>query len=97
MRGGMTGLEPSRLIADADNLEDVQLKLTNSTISQTIPFYSLLLSIDNPTVNLLSLDIEGAEYQVNSTLRFSVVTLELQMSVSPSSIAQNAYINHQAY
>ena len=84
MRGGMTGLEPSRLIADADNLEDVQLQLTNSTISQTIPFYSLLLSVDNPTVNLLSLDIEGAEYQVNSTLRFSVVTLESQMSVSPS-------------
>ena len=84
MRGGMTGLEPSRLIADADNLEDVQLQLTNSTVSQTIPFYSLLLSVDNPTVNLLSLDIEGAEYQVNSTLRFSVVTLESQMSVSPS-------------
>ena len=65
MRGGMTGLEPSRLITDADNLEDVQLQLTNSTISQTIPFYSLLLSVDNPTVNLLSLDIEGAEYQVH--------------------------------
>ena len=84
MRGGMTGLEPSRLITDADNLEDVQLQLTNSTVSQTIPFYSLLLSVDNPTVNLLSLDIEGAEYQVNSTLRFSVVTLESQMSVSQS-------------
>ena len=84
MRGGMTGLEPSRLIADADNLEDVQLQLTNSTVSQTIPFYSLLLSVDNPTVNLLSLDIEGAEYQVNSTLRFSVESLESQMSISPS-------------
>ena len=73
MRGGMTGLEPSRLIADADNLEDVQLQLTNSTVSQTIPFYSLLLSVDNPTVNLLSLDIEGAEYQVDSTLRFLIL------------------------
>ena len=64
MEAGMTGLEPSDLIQDADKLEDVQLQLTNNTLSQTIPFYSLLLSVDNPTVNLLSLDIEGAEYQV---------------------------------
>ena len=70
MEAGMTGLEPSDLIEDADKLEDVQLQLTNKTISQTIPFYSLLLSVDNPTVNLLSLDIEGAEFQVKLHLVF---------------------------
>ena len=32
---------------------------------QCLPFYSLLLAIDNPTVNLLSLDIEGAEFHVS--------------------------------
>ena len=70
MEAGMTGLEPSDLIEDADKLEDVRLQLTNKTISQTIPFYSLLMSVDNPTVNLLSLDIEGAEFQVKLHLVF---------------------------
>ena len=44
--------------------------ITNETMGadlvkmQCFPFYSLLLAIGNPTVNLLSLDIEGAEFDV---------------------------------
>ncbi len=30
---------------------------------QCFPLYSILLALDNPTVDLLSLDIEGAELQ----------------------------------
>ena len=31
---------------------------------QCFPLYSFLLALDNPTVHLLSLDIEGAEFEV---------------------------------
>ena len=54
----MFGIVPSdmaeELVQDGENL--VRL--------QCLPLYSLLLALDNPTVNVLSLDIEGAEFQV---------------------------------
>ena len=31
---------------------------------QCYPLYSLLMAMGNPTVNLLSLDIEGSEFEV---------------------------------
>ena len=31
---------------------------------QCFPLYTILLAVGNPTVHYLSLDIEGAEYQV---------------------------------
>ena len=31
---------------------------------QCFPLYSMLMALGNPTVNLLSLDIEGAEFEV---------------------------------
>ena len=59
MDGGMFGIVPpdmaQELVEDGENL--VRL--------QCLPLYSLLLALDNPTVNLLSLDIEGAEFKVH--------------------------------
>ena len=40
----------------------------NSIEMQCLPLYSILQAMGNPTVNYFSLDIEGAELQVNSVL-----------------------------
>ena len=45
------------------------------TRMQCLPLYSLLLALGNPTVDFLSLDIEGAEYQVLSTLPWDKVDI----------------------
>ena len=37
---------------------------------QCLPLYSILQAMGNPTVNYFSLDIEGAELQVNNFLIF---------------------------
>ena len=42
---------------------------------QCMPIYSLLLAIGNPTVDFLSLDIEGAEYQVLRTIPWDKVDI----------------------
>ena len=44
---------------------------------QSFPLYSLLLAAGNPTVNLLSLDIEGAEFEVLKTIQWSKVNIEV--------------------
>ena len=41
----------------------------NSVEMQCLPLYSILLSLDNPTVNYFSLDIEGAELQVKPSVK----------------------------
>ena len=40
---------------------------------QCFPLFSLLTALDQPTVNLLSLDIEGAEFPVLQTLPWDQV------------------------
>ena len=55
VEGGMHGLVPE-LVDDAVK--------GNSYDLQCFPLYSVLLALGNPTVNYLSLDIEGAEFQV---------------------------------
>ena len=42
---------------------------------QCLPLYSLLLAVVNPTVDFLSLDIEGAEYQVLKTIPWEKVDI----------------------
>ena len=42
---------------------------------QCMPIFSLLLALGNPTVDFLSLDIEGAEYQVLSTIPWDKVDI----------------------
>jgi hypothetical protein len=42
---------------------------------QCLPLFTLLLAIGNPTVDLLSLDIEGPEYDVLLTLPWDKVDI----------------------
>ena len=43
------------------------IRETETTVLfQCVPLYTLLLALDNPTVPWFILDIEGAEYQVES-------------------------------
>ena len=44
---------------------------------QCFPLYSVLLALDNPTVTLLSLDIEGAEFDVFRSLPWDKVDIEV--------------------
>ena len=44
---------------------------------QCFPLYSLLLALDSPTVTLLSLDIEGAEFEVFRSLPWDKVDIEV--------------------
>ena len=48
---------------------------TDSVKMQCLPLYSLLLSLGNPTVDFLSLDVEGAEFQVLKTIPWSEVDI----------------------
>jgi len=50
----------------------------NGTIElQCLPMASLLLALDNPTVNYLSLDLEGAELEVIKTIPFNQLNIEV--------------------
>ena len=44
---------------------------------QCFPLFSVLLALDNPTVTLLSLDIEGAEFEVFRSLPWDKVDIEV--------------------
>ena len=44
---------------------------------QCFPLFSLLLALDSPTVTLLSLDIEGAEFEVFRSLPWDKVDIEV--------------------
>ena len=44
---------------------------------QCFPLYSLVLAAGNPTVDYLSLDIEGAELKVLQTIPFSKVDIRV--------------------
>jgi hypothetical protein len=46
---------------------------------QCFPLYSLLLSMGNPKVNLLVLDVEGAETLVLKTVPWAKVDIEVKI------------------
>ena len=46
---------------------------------QCFPFYSYLAALDHPTVNFLSLDIEGAEFEVLKTIPWDKVDIEVML------------------
>ena len=52
----MSGLVPEHVKDD--------IVMGTSYDLQCFPLYSLLLAVGNPTINFLSLDIEGAEFLV---------------------------------
>ena len=49
----------------------------SSSTVQCVSLYTLLLAMDNPTVNWFILDIEGAEYQVLQTIPWHLVDIEM--------------------
>ena len=55
----------------------VSEKRPTSLTLQCVPLYTLLLALDNPTVNWFILDIEGAEYQVLQTIPWHLVDIEM--------------------
>jgi len=63
VEGGMAGLLPEK------NHESYDM--------QCFPLYSLLMASGNRTVNYLSLDIEGAEFQVLQTIPWDKVDIEV--------------------
>ena len=65
MDGGMYGIIPT------GSAEEDTVTL------QCFPLYSTLLALNNPTVNFLSLDIEGAEFQVFKTIPWDKVDIEV--------------------
>jgi len=66
LEGGMAGLVPT------DATEGKRVRQL-----QCFPLYSLLLAVKAPTVNLLVLDIEGAEYQVLKEFPWSLAKVEV--------------------
>ena len=48
---------------------------------QCFPLYSILLALGNPTVDVFSLDIEGAEIKVLETIPWSKVCKKLTMGI----------------
>jgi predicted metallopeptidase len=44
---------------------------------QCFPLYSILMAVGNPTVDLFSLDIEGAEFQVLKTVPWDKVDIKV--------------------
>ena len=55
----------------------VSEKTESSLTLQCVPLYTLLLALENPTVNWFILDIEGAEYQVLQTIPWHLVDIEM--------------------
>lgn len=66
LEGGMAGLVPT------DATEGKRVRQL-----QCFPLYSLLLAVKAPTVNLLVLDIEGAEFQVLKEFPWSLAKVEV--------------------
>ncbi len=57
----------TRFLADA---VDPKMNLVQA---KCFPLYSILLALENPTVDYFSLDIEGAEFEVLKTIPFDKV------------------------
>ena len=51
--------------------------ISEFTKFQCFPLFSVLLALDSPTVTLLSLDIEGAEFEVFRSLPWDKVDIEV--------------------
>lgn len=68
IKGGMAGLAPEGTDA-----------ALNGTKIQCFPLYSLLLALETSTVNLFSLDIEGAEFEVLKVFPWDKVRVEVML------------------
>jgi len=68
-----------------DNLRSKlgEVGLGDVTVTQCLPLYTVLLAIGNPTVHYLSLDVEGAEQSVLSSVPWDKVDIKV-MTVETS-------------
>ena len=64
--GSMDGIIPSSKNIESDYFE-----------TQCFPLFSLLKALDNPKINLLVLDIEGAEFEVLKHVPWESVDIEV--------------------
>jgi len=74
-----------------DNLRSKlgEVAVGNVTVTQCLPLYTVLLAIGNPTVHYLSLDVEGVEHSVLSSVPWDkvdikVLTVETSHSSRPA-------------
>ena len=58
-------------------MDGITQEKEDGTEFQCFPLYSLLLALDSPTVTLLSLDIEGAEFEVFRSLPWDKMDIEV--------------------
>jgi len=71
VQSGMSGLIPK-------HVKDDLVQGTSYNL-QCFPLYSLLLAVDNPTINFFSLDIEGAEFLVLQSIPWDKVDIEVMV------------------
>ena len=57
------------------------LQFRRRTEVQCFPFYSIMLAIGNPRVDLFSLDVEGAEMGILKTIPWDKVEIRLNSAL----------------
>jgi hypothetical protein len=62
---------------DRERLRELTEKTRRTIKMQCLPLYSMLLALGNPTVDYMSLDIEGSELQVLQTLPWDKVDIKI--------------------
>ena len=60
---------------------------------QCFPLYTILLALDNPTVNYCSLDLEGAEFAVLKTIPWDKVDIQVIFFIIKQDLELNACFN----
>lgn len=76
------GRNPGGIVLDSEIFGDIPTHETSTYNRRTVkmqcfPLYSVLLALGNPTVDLFSLDIEGAELQVLKTIPWDKVKVRV--------------------
>ena len=81
------------------NHKNVNLPIDQAN-QQCFPLYSYLAALDYPTVNLLSLDIEGAEFKVFKTIPWDKVDIEVilvELFLADNREGVHEYLKEQGY
>ena len=76
-RGEKTETKSDLLKRALGKVDSCSSETSELTKFQCFPLFSVLQALDNPTVTLLSLDIEGAEFEVFKSLPWDKVDIEV--------------------
>eukprot|EP00095_Tigriopus_kingsejongensis_P006167 maker-scaffold40_size501252-snap-gene-2.16 protein:Tk06167 transcript:maker-scaffold40_size501252-snap-gene-2.16-mRNA-1 annotation:"hypothetical protein DAPPUDRAFT_224483" len=74
--GGVKAIKPGPSLAKQRSWTNYQ-KITFESQVQCFPLYTILMALDNPRVDLFSLDVEGAEIEVLQTIPWDKVDIGL--------------------